>query len=228
MALTHFKFCNMTTAKKVSYLFNSSVIELIITEIYVDNSTLSLLFFIYYWYFLPTLASRKVHVIFHMMSLEKPSSLALSHLSFLRLSSQSWELYRLHCHHNKLPHLLIQLLSSSLITWVCMRRHSCSEKHLGGLEATHGYSMRWHCLFPSYPNLNQDPDIKGRWSETMKLQVRCQLPFETKHSPNPGKTQPVPGIRTNKVGLREEWQRRGGKSSEEGGFTGHVDNMASA
>lgn len=62
----------------------------------------------------------------------------------------------------------------------------------------------------------------------MKLQVRCQLPFETKHSPNPGKTQPVPGIRTNKEELRKEWQgREGGKRSEGGGFTGHVDNMVS-
>lgn len=43
----------------------------------------------------------------------------------------------------------------------------------------------------------------------MKLQVRCQLPFETKHSPNPGKTQPVPGIRTNKEELKGEWQRSG-------------------
>lgn len=60
----------------------------------------------------------------------------------------------------------------------------------------------------------------------MKLQVRCQLPFETKHSPNPGKTQPVPGIRTNKEELEEEWQRRGRRSGG-GGFTGRVDNLAS-
>lgn len=44
----------------------------------------------------------------------------------------------------------------------------------------------------------------------MKLQVRCQLPFETKHSPNPGKTELVPGIRTNKEELKGEWQRSGG------------------
>lgn len=43
----------------------------------------------------------------------------------------------------------------------------------------------------------------------MKLQVRCQLPFETKHSPNPGKTRPVPGGRTNKEELQGEWWRRG-------------------
>lgn len=61
----------------------------------------------------------------------------------------------------------------------------------------------------------------------MKLQVRCQLPFETKHSPNPGKTQPVPGIRTNKEELKGEWQRRGEKRSGGGGFTGRVDNIAS-
>lgn len=48
----------------------------------------------------------------------------------------------------------------------------------------------------------------------MKLQVRCQLPFETKHSPNPGKTQPVSGIRTNKEELRKEWQRRAGREEE--------------
>lgn len=48
----------------------------------------------------------------------------------------------------------------------------------------------------------------------MKLQVRCQLPFETKHSPNPGKTQPVPGIRTNKEELRKEWQGREGREEE--------------
>lgn len=60
----------------------------------------------------------------------------------------------------------------------------------------------------------------------MKLQVRCQLPFETKHSPNPGKTQPVPGIRTNKEELKAEWQQ---EEEEEvgGGFTGPVDNIAS-
>lgn len=64
----------------------------------------------------------------------------------------------------------------------------------------------------------------------MKLQVRCQLPFETKHSPNPGKTQPVPGIRTNKEELKGEWQKKGGGGGERsggGGFTGRVDNMAS-
>lgn len=44
----------------------------------------------------------------------------------------------------------------------------------------------------------------------MKLQVRCQLPFETKHSPNPGKTRPVPGIKTNKEELKAEWRRRRG------------------
>lgn len=60
---------------------------------------------------------------------------------------------------------------------------------------------------PPHPGPIRDPDIKGRWSETMKLQVRCQLPFETKHSPNPGKTQRVPGIRTNKMELKGEWQR---------------------
>lgn len=41
----------------------------------------------------------------------------------------------------------------------------------------------------------------------MKLQVRCQLPFETKHSPNPGKTELVPGIRANKEEPKGEWQR---------------------
>lgn len=65
----------------------------------------------------------------------------------------------------------------------------------------------------------------------MKLQVRCQLPFETKHSPNPGKTELVPGIRTNKEELKGEWQRSGGgggrKRSGGGGFTGRVDNIAS-
>ena len=64
---------------------------------------------------------------------------------------------------------------------------------------------------PPHPGPNRDPDIKGRWSETMKLQVRCQLPFETKHSPNPGKTQPVCGIRTNKEELKGELQRREGR-----------------
>lgn len=50
----------------------------------------------------------------------------------------------------------------------------------------------------------------------MKLQVRCQLPFETKHSPNPGKTELVPGIRTNKEELKGEWQRSGGGGGERG------------
>ena len=84
-----------------------------------------------------------------------------------------------------------------------------------------------HRLSPPHPGPKRDPDIKGRWSETMKLQVRCQLPFETKHSPNPGKTQPVPGIRTNKEELgRGRMAEKRGKSSGGGGFTGRVDNMA--
>lgn len=100
-----------------------------------------------------------------------------------------------------------------------MRCHSCSEKKKKtqaswkrlAVELT---AAKWHRLFPTHPNPNWDPDIKGRWSETMKLQVRCQLPFETKHSPNPGKTQPVPGIRTNKEELRKEWQGREGREEE--------------
>lgn len=54
----------------------------------------------------------------------------------------------------------------------------------------------------------------------MKLQVRCQLPFETKHSPNPGKTRPVPGIRTNKEQPKAEWKG--------GGVAGPVDKLASS
>lgn len=73
----------------------------------------------------------------------------------------------------------------------------------------------WRCVSPPHPGPNRDPDIKGRWSETMKLQVRCQLPFETKHSPNPGKTRLVPGIRTNKEEPKAEW-RRGGKGRASG------------
>lgn len=50
----------------------------------------------------------------------------------------------------------------------------------------------------------------------MKLQQRCQLPFETKHSPNPGKTRLVPGIRTNKEELRGGlWRSRGAEEVEE-------------
>lgn len=121
--------------------------------------------------------------------------------------------------------------SSSLITRVRMRRHSCSENRSGragrdSRRSEHAAAQR-HRLFPPHPGPNRDPDIKGRWSETMKLQVRCQLPFETKHSPNPGKTQLVPGIRTNKEELKGEWQRRRGRRSGGGGFTGRVDNLAS-
>lgn len=106
--------------------------------------------------------------------------------------------------------------SSSLITRVRMRRHSCSENRSGGLEETRGGACSsTPSLFPPHPGPNRDPDIKGRWSETMKLQVRCQLPFETKHSPNPGKTELVPGIRTNKEELKGEWQRSGGGEKEE-------------
>lgn len=92
-----------------------------------------------------------------------------------------------------------------------MRRHSCSENAQAGwkrLAAEHAAAHRHRHSSLRIPPPNQDPDIKGRWSETMKLQVRCQLPFETKHSPNPGKTQPVPGIRTNKEELKGEWQKR--------------------
>lgn len=100
-----------------------------------------------------------------------------------------------------------------------MRCHSCSEKKKKNQAswkrlAVELTAAKWHRLFPTHPNPNWDPDIKGRWSETMKLQVRCQLPFETKHSPNPGKTQPVPGIRTNKEELRKEWQGREGREEE--------------
>lgn len=93
-----------------------------------------------------------------------------------------------------------------LITRVCMRCHPAEK------SATRG--RRWR----AHPGPDREPDIKGRWSETMKLQVRCQLPFETKHSPNPGKTRPVPGIRTNKEEPREEWERR--RRREEGGKGG--------
>lgn len=110
-----------------------------------------------------------------------------------------------------------------------------SSLMLGATCRRAGGDSRWSraCSSTTSPppftsSFSQDPDIKGRWSETMKLQVRCQLPFETKHSPNPGKTQPVPGIRTNKVEPREEWWGRGGKSGEEKIFTVHVDDMASA
>lgn len=93
-------------------------------------------------------------------------------------------------------------------------------RFFGGGERAGAQRLR---LFPPHPGPNREPDIKDRWSETMKLQARCQLPFETKHSPNPGKTRPVPGIRTNKEELEEE--RRRGRSG--GGFTGRVDNLAS-
>lgn len=62
----------------------------------------------------------------------------------------------------------------------------------------------------------------------MKLQVRCQLPFETKHSPNPGKTQPAPGIRTNKEELKGEYGGEGGdRENGRGGLTGRVDDVKS-
>lgn len=76
-------------------------------------------------------------------------------------------------------------------------------------KSTEAAATGWTCVSPPHPGPNWDPDIKGRWSETMKLQVRCQLPFETKHSPNPGKTWLVPGIRTNKEEPKAEWTRRG-------------------
>lgn len=85
--------------------------------------------------------------------------------------------------------------------------------HRAGRDSRQSMQQR---RFPPHPRPNRDPDIKGRWSETMKLQVRCQLPFETKHSPNPGKTRPVPGIRTNKEELREaRWRRRRGEGGVE-------------
>lgn len=106
-----------------------------------------------------------------------------------------------------------------------MRRHSCFRKplrragrdsraeHAAAHTSTSIVSLSPLRILAPTP----DPDIKGRWSETMKLQVRCQLPFETKHSPNPGKTQPVPGIRTNKEELKGRMaEERGGG----GGFYG--------
>lgn len=133
---------------------------------------------------------------------------------FKSLICLCWRPYRSSCHHKKAceppagprPRLWF---------WVCTRRRPCREKHRGGCD-------RVNVVSPPHPGPNGDPDIKGRWSETMKLQVRCQLPFETKHSPNPGKTWLVPGIRTNKEEPRAEWTRGG-----RGGFPGCVDNPAS-
>jgi len=170
---------------------------------------------------------------FHVTTLKRLPSLPLSHLLFLSLLvslENSIDLFVTTrntpspCHH--LPHPL-DFFDKPGFAWDVIHVQKNTQAGWKRLTVEHAAVERFS-LFLSYSNLNQDPDIKGRWSETMKLQVRCQLPFETKHSPNPGKTQPVPGIRTNKVELREEWQGRGGKSNEGGGFTAHVDNMASA
>lgn len=78
-------------------------------------------------------------------------SLILTSLGPIELSRVTF------CHHKK---SFSAAPSSSLITWVCMRRHSCSEKCSGRLEETRGRACS-STPTPSLPSTSQ-PQPRAR------------------------------------------------------------------